>query len=408
MPLGLTRVESHVLRGAIELSPSCAAFCKVRRQARFAESVSRVTIESLLAEYGMERPAAIRSVKAENLIKRAGRRLERSARILIRGPLQHVRQWIPTRGARIRFQPGDALVVSGSTWDTLDPVWLQEISEVQGVRLIAILADMIPWRFPHHFHDRAAVESFLKFAAVLARHATMVTCISRATQSDFLQFAESLGEPCDNTEVMFLGSDPPGKAVKPVNLPDDLNSRSFVLSVSTIQVRKNHQLLYQLWRRFAEEGRDNFPRLVLVGTQGWLTRDLRLQLESDPLVRNSIIVLNNVGDLGLNWLYQNCLFTLYPSLYEGWGLPIIESLQHGKPCIASNTSSMPEAGQNLATHLDPLDFSSWRKLILDWTTNLGALAAVTEKIRHEFKPRRWSDFSREFINRIIPQPANLE
>ncbi len=66
----------------------------------------------------------------------------------------------------------------------------------------------------------------------------------------------------------------------------------FILSVSTIQVRKNQQLLYNLWRRFAEEQRHAFPRLVLVGANGWLTEELRKQINSDPLTKDSILVLN--------------------------------------------------------------------------------------------------------------------
>lgn len=263
---------------------------------------------------------------------------------------------------------------------------------------------MIPWRFPHQFHERAAVESFLKFAEVLARHAALVACISTATRADFMEFAHTLGCTGGNSEVMFLGVDPPGKMVRPAGLPDDMLSRGFALSVSTLQVRKNHQLLYQLWRRFAEEGRTNIPRLVLVGSRGWLSDDLLFQMTNDPLVHDSILILNSIGDAGLNWLYHHCQFTLYPSLYEGWGLPIVESLQHGKACLASNTSSMPEAGQGLAIHLDPLDFFAWRDTILKWTEDPAEVRRIESRIASGFRRRDCSDFTQQFLDRVI-RPA---
>ncbi len=157
------------------------------------------------------------------------------------------------------------------------------------------------------------------------------------------------------------------------------------------------QLLYQLWRRFAEEGMKDIPKLVLAGARGWLTQDLLHQIEHDPLVKESIVILHGVDDRQLNWLYSNCLFTLYPSLYEGWGLPIVESLQHGKPCIASTTSSMPEAGQGLAKHCDPYDFKAWYETILHWHRDRHALAHQAQRIAYEFKSRSWDDFRSDFF-----------
>jgi glycosyltransferase involved in cell wall biosynthesis len=292
------------------------------------------------------------------------------------------------------------LVISGATWDMLDIATLERLATVQGLRIVAVLADMIPWRFPHQFQDQGAVVKFRRFVEMLARHAALIVSISEATRQDLFAFAREHGIAEPRCEVIYLGADPPAAdAAPPENLPEDFISREFVLSVSTLQVRKNHQLLYQLWRRFAEEGRTQIPRLVLVGSPGWLADDLRFQLDNDPLVKDSIIVQSHASDRQLSWFYKHAQFTLYPSLYEGWGLPIVESLQHGKACIASNTSSMPEAGQGLAMHLDPLDFPAWRRAILDWVENPKALAAANQTVRERYVPRPWSEFSQEFANR---------
>src|SRR5262249_52100969 len=142
---------------------------------------------------------------------------------------------------------------------------------------------------------------------------------------------------------------------RPASLPG-LQPGKFVLSVSAIQSRKNLDLLYRVWRRLSEDKLADLPTLVLAGRRGFGGADLLWQIPRDPVVRDSVVVIHAVSDATLSWLYRNCAWTLYPSFYEGWGLPISESLAHGKFCLASNMSALVEAGQNLAKHLDPLDF----------------------------------------------------
>jgi glycosyltransferase involved in cell wall biosynthesis len=283
----------------------------------------------------------------------------------------------------------------------VDATVLEKMINRGGACLVVLVADMIPWRFPHQYQSEQAVFRFLRLAELAARRASLVLSISRTTSEDFVEFASSVGVKPGRMEVIHLGANAPApQARPPAGMPEDLLSRGYVLSVSTIQVRKNHQLLYQLWRRFAEEGRDSIPRLVLVGSHGWLTDDLLIQIRTDPKVRDSIIVLNSVDDMELSWLYGHAKFTLYPSLYEGWGLPIVESLQHSTPCLASNTSSMPEASQGLATHLDPLDFMTWRQEIIRRFEDPSVLVLETEWIRARFRPRSWQDFSNDFADRV--------
>jgi glycosyltransferase involved in cell wall biosynthesis len=405
-PVGLTRVEANTLAGALRMTTEQVSFCRFNRVTKSVEEVDRAIIVRVVEEYGQEKPLTRTKHRSAHPLRRLGRRIDHGYRVLIRNPIQRATRFMNHKANGVRFVSGDSFIVSGSTWDTLDPEWLKDICE-QGVRLVVMLADMIPWKFPHQFHEQSAVTSFLAFANVLVNHASLVACISKATQLDFVEFAQTTGLYRNNSEVVLLGTDPPihhsEDKIRDLveGLPDDLLTHGFVLSVSTIQVRKNHQLLYNLWRRFAEEGRTDVPRLVLVGANGWLTEDLMAQIEKDPMVKDSIVVLNNTSDAGLSWLYENCGFTVYPSLYEGWGLPIAESLAHGKVCLASNTSSMPEAGQQLAVHLDPLDFKAWHDSIIDWIENPAVLTAFEKRIRDEFQQRSWDDFAADFIEQIV-------
>jgi glycosyltransferase involved in cell wall biosynthesis len=82
------------------------------------------------------------------------------------------------------------------------------------------------------------------------------------------------------------------------------------------------------------------------------------RIRNDPMVNGLIVHLSDVGDRDLAWYYDNCLFTIYPSQYEGWGLPVGESLAAGRYCIASNAASLTEAGDSWIDYFDPDDFNA--------------------------------------------------
>ncbi|MFI5091233.1 MAG: glycosyltransferase [Terriglobales bacterium] len=84
-----------------------------------------------------------------------------------------------------------------------------------------------------------------------------------------------------------------------------------------------------------------------------------------------------------------CLFTLFPSLYEGWGLPVTESLAHGKPCLISNRSALPEAGDTFARYFDPENLLDAYQMIRAAIEDLDELRIWTARIVREFQPVSW-------------------
>ena len=134
--------------------------------------------------------------------------------------------------------------------------------------------------------------------------------------------------------------------------PDGRIDNNFIACIGTLEIRKNHTLLYYAYKLAAQQN-IKLPQLVIVGSRGWLTGDLQYLIEHDPYIKNDIIILDNIDDCGLDWIYKNCLYTIYPSMYEGWGLPVAESLARGKMCIASNSSSLPEIAGELIDYFSP-------------------------------------------------------
>jgi len=123
-----------------------------------------------------------------------------------------------------------------------------------------------------------------------------------------------------------------------------LSGQNYVLMVGTLEERKNTLLAVKMWQRLCWKHGSNFPKLVLVGFYSAHSIPYTASLMVRTATSRNIVHLSNCSDLELAWLYQHCLFSLYISQYEGWGLPIGESLWFGKPVVAQNNSSLPEVG----------------------------------------------------------------
>jgi glycosyltransferase involved in cell wall biosynthesis len=129
----------------------------------------------------------------------------------------------------------------------------------------------------------------------------------------------------------------------------------FVLMVGTIELRKNVPDLLRAWKKLQSNQQKILPWLVLVGKWGQGAEEIKELIGEFNGNKKGILVLNHVSDEMLVELYRRCLFSIYISQYEGWGLPIGESLWFGKRVLASNTSAMPEAGEDLVLYVDPND-----------------------------------------------------
>ena len=171
---------------------------------------------------------------------------------------------------------------------------------------------------------------------------------------------------------------------------------SYVLFVSTIEVRKNHALLFRVWRQLEDEVRTgarpagSVPTLVFAGRVGWLVADLLQQLENTGWLGGRVRLIPDPSDDELRTLYQGCLVTVFPSWFEGWGLPVTESLAFGKPCLASSATALPEAGGALCRYFDPGDVRAAHREISALLDDPGALAAWTAEIGREFRPVPWT------------------
>ncbi len=294
------------------------------------------------------------------------------------------------------FQPDRDDVALFPGFDLNYPDAVQKVWRTVGCSVAFVLYDLIPHKFPQWFVASCG-PLYSPWLTNALQASDLVFCISDCTRRDLFQFAEVKGLVAPPAAVVRLG-DGELSEVKPSPKPAFApalrasGGPGYVLLVSTIEVRKNHALVYQAWRRLLQRhGPAGVPKLVFAGSVGWMSGDLIAQLENDPTTRGHVSIISGTSDGDLAWLYTNCLFTLYPSLYEGWGLPVAEGLAFGKACLASDASAVPEIAGDLVDYHDPHDLVGYvsllERLIFDPDYRVGR----ERRIRERFRRTRWTD-----------------
>lgn len=290
--------------------------------------------------------------------------------------------------------PGDWLLVLGAPWSHPNYAGLlRSQRRRRGLRLALLVYDLIPTRHPE-WCDRGLVRLFCTWFDSVLPLCDAVFAISRATEADVAAFARQRGIALPGPVVPvpigtgFGTRSLPKMAARSERLPP---SGSYALFVSTIEARKNHILLFRVWQRLLEDlPREHVPRLVFAGRVGWLVDDLMHQIANTDSLDGHLVLIQNPTDADLTALYQGCLFTLFLSFYEGWGLPVTESLAFGKPCLIADRTSLPEAGGNLARRFDPDNLHDAYREIRAVIDDRDGLARWEERVRRDFRPVPWS------------------
>ncbi len=309
--------------------------------------------------------------------------------------------------------PGDVLLVIGSPWSHSGyAALIQAQREKFGLRFALLVYDLIPLRRPE-WCDASLTQMFQSWFDTVFPLCDHVFAISQATAIDVEAYAHERGMvPPRPILVLPIGTerDPGGlpAVAAPSHSRNGLRSPppgGYALIVSTIEIRKNHLLLFRVWSRLLEElPRAQVPTLVFAGRTGWLVADLMQQIANTANLGGKLVLIESPTDAEIAALYAGCLFTLFPSFYEGWGLPVSESLAFGKPCLISNTTSLPEAGGTLARSFDPNSFGEAYTMIRDTILDRPGLAMWEARVRRDFHPVPWSATAEALVNGLSVAP----
>lgn len=219
--------------------------------------------------------------------------------------------------------------------------------------------------------------------------ADWIVAISEASRAHFLDafphFPESrvrVIHPCSRF------ADPALTGARPEAL-QGIGPERFWLSVGTIEPRKNQRRLASAYAAYLQQGGEPMP-LVFAGGKGWLMDDFQRHLD-DLGIAGQVVMTGYVSDEELAWLYRHCYANLYPSLFEGFGLPVLEGMQFGAATLASFSSSIPEVAGQAALLLDPLSVEAWTAAMLGLAADPGRRARLRQQALQQASCFAWKD-----------------
>jgi len=301
----------------------------------------------------------------------------------------------------IRLEQGQLYLIVGAFWEFVaNPSWLGSLKQ-RGVIVGAYIYDLIPITHAHYCMA-ALTDAFTCAFAETARLLDFALTISEFIAQQVTDYVSQHGiKPFPTMavplahELRFETERSRRRLVASSKL-DELDDAPFVLCVCTIEARKNHIYLFYIWQRMIDMGIE-VPDLVFVGRPGWRIQDLMEQIDASRNLGGRLHILYGLSDEDLGALYDRCLFTVFPSFVEGWGLPVGESLARGKVCVSSSTSSLPEVGGDFAIYVDPFNLDSGFKAISGLITDPSSLKRREQHLRSSFIARTWKDVGRDFF-----------
>ncbi len=254
----------------------------------------------------------------------------------------------------------DIYVLLGSFWDYDEVMQKAARHRAAGGHVVALIHDLIPL-VARDYSTAGLTRIFHDFVPKIPDVAGTLLAVSPHSARDTERV---LSLSAGSVQALGLAHEFSGfpRHFKSMQSKLDLPA-SFALCVGTIEIRKNGLLLLKVWQRLIEEGMQNLPDLVFAGKYGWRISEFKGYLSSHPELEKKVRIVNSPTDDDLAELYNRAVFCLFPSFYEGWGLPVGEAAWFDRYVIASSTSSVPEVCGELMDYAAPDDLDAWVGLV---------------------------------------------
>lgn len=220
--------------------------------------------------------------------------------------------------------------------------------------------DLIPVTHPEYCRPGETGRHVVRMNTML-RTGHGVIANSAATLAEFAAYARAANLPLPATAVALLAPAqlPAPAAARPMQAP-------YFVMLGTIEPRKNHWLVLQLWRQLIERLGDAAPRLVIVGQRGWLCDNVMDMLERCEVLKGFVFQKAGCSDAELATWLGHSQALLFPTFAEGYGMPLAEALALGVPVIASDLPAFREIAGDIPEYADPLDGRRWAELVVEY------------------------------------------
>lgn len=252
-----------------------------------------------------------------------------------------------------------------------------------GLRGLYFLHDLIPITHPEYCRPGEA-EKHRRRLTTMAQSGIALVANSRDTAKQARQFLdrEKLpAPPCFAAPLAKANHAIPGQK-RPIS------PRYFVM-LGTIEPRKNHLLILNLWRELVRDLGSNTPHLIIIGQRGWECEQVVDMLERCAAIQPFVTELSNCSDAELATWLAHAQALLFPAFVEGYGLPLIEALSFGCPVIASGLSVYREIAADVPEYLHPLDGTAWRQCVIEYNCENSARRQAQCDRMAQFQPTTW-------------------
>ncbi len=371
------------------------------------------------------------TARAQSTPNRFKRRIAKTAVSLVpkklRNKLGLGRKLMPRKipiGSTADFHRGDVFFFPGAFWQNPNHVHrIRKAVFVNDMKFALMVHDLIPVNHSSWF-SQELTSSWSEKLKELLRMVDHVFVNSQFTANEVRSFASDNDVPIRPITTVRLGDPTFLQAPNTARLgkasggaDPQYGGVNFVLMVSSIDIRKNQTFLLPIWSRLIRElGREATPDLLLIGKNGHRSHEFLSLLAESAELKGKIIVLNRVRDQELARYYQRALFTVFPSLAEGWGFPVAESLSFGKVCVSSEIDSIREVGGDLVSYVAANDFRSAYKLIKGLIVNPAERARLESLIASRYQPTQWATAANVILGALstrrqpdeIPEPPHRQ
>ncbi len=330
-----------------------------RWKGRHPTGIDRVCL-AYLRHFGGRSQAVIQHDHFRRILDRGA---SRALFDLLEGPPHRFRRQLPAgilRNVRGLNAEGRGRLYLNIGHTGLDSAGFREWVGRSNVRPVYLVHDLIPITHPDFCRAGEADRHRNRMRTVLTTAAGVIGN-SQATLDVLAGFARADGLSMPPGIGAWLGSDP-------LPLPAGFSHSdhpTFVV-LSTIEARKNHLMLLEIWSRLIDRLGHDTPRLVIIGQRGWEAQRVFDLLDHSEKLRGHVVELNRCSDEELARHLASARALLFPSLVEGFGLPLVEALGIGVPVIASDLPVFREIGRDIPTYLKASDQQAWEAAILDY------------------------------------------
>ncbi|MBO9581400.1 MAG: glycosyltransferase family 4 protein [Sphingobium sp.] len=284
--------------------------------------------------------------------------------------------------------------------------WIQRT----GVLPFYFVHDLIPLTHPEYCRP-GEPERHLRRMTSLLRLGSGVIANSRETLDELTAFAglQPLHMPPGIVAPLGVGGEKreEGKGGRFV-----LPSQPYFVMLGTIEGRKNHLLVLNIWAQMARRLGSACPLLIVIGQRGWESEQACDMLDRSEAIRGHVVELSRCSDLELAAYMANAQALLFPSFVEGYGLPLVEALAVGTPVIASNLSVFHELAGDIPDYLSPIDGLGWSKAIENYASNGSSMRIAQLARMNNWRPPSWADhfalvdrWLAQFSPELQPVPA---